>query len=154
MDTSRIDRLTKRHRECLRLYHQRYRLKEIGQALGISENTVSTYLTEAAAILDVGGRRSAANFLTTFEATHPDSRGRFSVGDNEPVLGTSFISEEGEAALPAPQVWTAFLPIPATKGATNELGTAARILWICAITLLTTIAVLLFIATAGALKQV
>lgn len=154
MDTSRTDRLTRRHRECLRLYHQRYRLKEIGQTLGISENTVGTYLTEAAALLDVGGRRSAAGYLATFEAAHPDSRGRFSVGDNEPVIGTPFISEEGEAALATPKSWTALLPFPVTKGATNELGPAARIFWIAAITLLTTIAVLLFIATAGALKQV
>ena len=153
MDTSRIDRLTKRHRECLRLYHQRYRLKEIGNTLGISENTVGTYLTEATALLGVGSRRSAAGYLMTFEATHPNSRGRFSVGDSAPPVAETFISEEGEAALPTTQAWVSLMPFPAAKGATNDLGAGARLAWIAIITLLTTISVLLFIATAGALRQ-
>lgn len=74
MPVERIEQLTQRQRECLRLYQQRYRVKEIARALGISENTASGYLTEAATLLGVGGRQAAAQALAAFEAA-PGSEG-------------------------------------------------------------------------------
>jgi hypothetical protein len=103
--------------------------------------------------LNVGDRRRAAGFLVGFEETHPNTRGRYSVGDSPPPFAETFISEEGEAVLPTSQSWASLMPFPATKGATNQLGPVARLAWIAVITLLTTISVLLFIASAGALKQ-
>lgn len=68
MSAPRFEKLTTRQQECLRLYNQRFRIKEIALTLGISQNTVSGYLTEAAAIIDVGDRRAAASAFAAFES--------------------------------------------------------------------------------------
>lgn len=128
----RIEQLTTRQRECLRLHHQRYRVKEIARALGISENTASGYLTEATALLGVGGRAAAAAALAAFEAAHPDARGRFSAGDAPPPLPPS----PEPPADPAPAVDTAppsrsgTIWWPLRSGSGNDLTVAQRFLWV------------------------
>lgn len=69
IDADLHKRLSTRHRECLRLYHQRYRLKPMARLLGISENTVGGYLTEAVHLLNAGGRIDAAEMLAQYETT-------------------------------------------------------------------------------------
>lgn len=152
MDANRIENLAPRQRECLRLYHRRYRVKEIAQELGISENTVSSYLTEAANQLNAGGRRGAAALLAEFEATHPKSGGPFSVGADTQQMDPSELAEEMDASVRTDR--PDILPFPTKAGAANELAISTRLFWIVAIILMVTIAVLVFIATAAALKQV
>ncbi|WP_394648172.1 LuxR C-terminal-related transcriptional regulator [uncultured Sphingomonas sp.] len=98
----RFVKLTVRQRECLRLYHQRYRVKEIARMLAISENTASGYLTEATALLGVGGRPAAAAALAAFEVDHPKARGRFSVGNTTPPLTVLALAPAAEPTPPLP----------------------------------------------------
>ncbi|MFD2138289.1 helix-turn-helix transcriptional regulator [Novosphingobium resinovorum] len=63
-----FERLTPRQRECLRMVYDRLVSKEIAEKLGISSNTVDTYLTEAIAILGARNRRHAAALFHEYEA--------------------------------------------------------------------------------------
>lgn len=140
MSPDRFAKLTTRQRECLRLYHQRYRVKEIARALAISENTASGYLTEATALLGVGGRPAAAAALAAYEAAHPDARGRFSVGDPTPVPAAEPSLPGDDAPAPAAVVGTgapthapAAPWLPFRKGDGNDLTIAQRLFWLGAI---------------------
>jgi DNA-binding CsgD family transcriptional regulator len=68
----RINQLTARQRDCLRLVIQHLPSKEIARALAISPNTVDQHLRAAMAVLGATSRVSAAKFLAAHEAkTHP-----------------------------------------------------------------------------------
>lgn len=135
MDATRFDRLNNRHRECLRLYAQRYSTAEIARIIGISENTANSYLTEAARLLDAGGRPGAAAALAQYEADHLESRGRFSAGDAPPPPPSTSDPAKAEEARGPTKTWTALLPL--RLGArNNELSIVARLAWIPFIALL------------------
>ncbi|MBI0473983.1 LuxR family transcriptional regulator [Sphingomonas sp. MA1305] len=68
-DDARFDRLTKRHRECLRGVRALLGSKEIAAALGVEKSTVDGYLTEAVRILGARNRRDAALLLAEHEAS-------------------------------------------------------------------------------------
>jgi DNA-binding CsgD family transcriptional regulator len=125
MDEAPVDRLSTRHRECLRLYGRRYKVKEIARELGISDNTVNGYLTEAARLLNVG-RTEAAALLLAREAAHPDSRGRFSAGD-EPAPIPPIPSPQRAPAEPI-SVWSAIFPLRPMGGQSNTLPWQTRLL--------------------------
>ncbi len=132
MEGSRFAKLTTRQRESLRLYHQRYRIKSIAEMLAISPNTVGSYLTEATAVLDAGGREAAAAALVAHEAAHPEARGRFSVGD-----GTLNLPDAGpEPSNPAPAEPAAAPPttawLPYRTGPGNDLSIGLRFVWLAA----------------------
>ncbi|WP_132907538.1 LuxR C-terminal-related transcriptional regulator [Sphingomonas sp. BK235] len=140
MSPDRFAKLTTRQRESLRLYHQRYRVKEIARALAISENTVSGYLTEATALLDVGGRPAAAAALAAHEAAHPETRGRFSVGDPTPRPDAEPSSPGDDAPAPAAAAGPRSAPhapgplrLPFRNGDGNDLTIAQRLFWLGAI---------------------
>ena len=59
-DTRRFDRLSGRHRDCLRGVRALKGSKEIAEDLGIEKSTVDGYLTEAVKILGARNRRDAA----------------------------------------------------------------------------------------------
>jgi len=127
MEADLLKRLSTRHRECLRLYHQRYRLKPMARMLGISENTVSGYLTEAVHLLNAAGRIDAAEMLAHYEATHPESRGRFSVGDNQSISAPIPEVHRGEQPISAAPGWTAFFPTRSNRGGPNDLSWRQRL---------------------------
>ena len=132
METNRFDRLTRSQRECLRLYHQRYRLKAIAEMMdGISPNTVGSYLTEAVAVLDAPGRPAAATMLAEWEAAHPESRGRFSVGD--PALFPPAELLPTVIPVPPEKSWQAYLPVRTRRGSPNDLNPVLRASWIVAL---------------------
>lgn len=137
MSGERFEQLTQRQRECLRLYHRRYRIKEIARELSISENTASGYLTEAAALLNVGGRQAASAALASFEAAHPEARGRFSVGDSAGQSLPTHVSPAETApanetvAVAPPMTWAVRLPF--RQGDGNDLSIAQRFLWLAII---------------------
>lgn len=66
-DPRRFDRLTRRHRECLRGVRELKGSKEIADALGIEKTTVDKYLTEAVKVLGARNRREAALLLAGHE---------------------------------------------------------------------------------------
>jgi DNA-binding CsgD family transcriptional regulator len=68
----RIDQLTARQRDCLRLVMQHLPSKEIARVLAISPNTVDQHLRAAMVVLGTTSRVSAAKYLAAHEAeTHP-----------------------------------------------------------------------------------
>lgn len=67
----RIDQLTARQRDCLRLVMQHLPSKEIARALAISPNTVDQHLRAAMTVLGATSRVSAAKFLAAHEAETP-----------------------------------------------------------------------------------
>ena len=66
-EPARFDRLTRRHRECLRGVRALKGSKEIADALGIEKSTVDKYLTEAVKVLGARNRRDAALMLAAHE---------------------------------------------------------------------------------------
>lgn len=130
---SPIGRLTSKQRECLRLYAARYRVKEIAAALGgISENTVGSHLSEATRLLGAPGRAAAAAMLTAHEAAHPESRGRFSVGDAAPPPMLEPLSAQ-DPPRPSDGRWDRLLPLRLGKGDPNDLPPPVRLFWIVAL---------------------
>lgn len=136
MMLSVIERLTDRQREALRLYARRLQVKEIAALMGISQNTASGYLTEAASLLNMGGRKAAAAALLEYEATHPEARGRFSVG--EPLPG--FVPDTAPPAARMPVVQEAPPPRstswwpPFRTGVGNDLTVVQRFVWFGVVT--------------------
>jgi DNA-binding CsgD family transcriptional regulator len=62
-----IERLTARHRDCLRLVASNHSTKEIAQALNLSPNTVDGYISEAKEIIGAATRRDAARAFQAFD---------------------------------------------------------------------------------------
>jgi DNA-binding CsgD family transcriptional regulator len=71
--SKRFDRLTKRHRECLRGVRELKGSKEIADDLGIEKSTVDGYLTEAVKVLGARNRRDAAMQLAEHKARLSES---------------------------------------------------------------------------------
>lgn len=119
---SRVDQLSPRQRDCLRLVYQRKTTKEIAQALGIMPGTVATYCTEAIAILGARNRRHAAELLHAHEGTPsemwPPSEGLPRADPAEPAVVTE------RAGL-----WWGALSVM-NRDADNDLGIIARLIWI------------------------
>jgi DNA-binding CsgD family transcriptional regulator len=147
MDEAQIDRLGTRHRECLRLYGRRYKVKEIARELGISDNTVNGYLTEAARLLNVGRSEAAAQLLA-HEAAHPDSRGRFSAGDDAPLAPPSPVPQR--VTTESVTIWSAIFPLRPTGGQSNTLPWQTRLFAI----LIQLILLILLIAVAVAMYTI
>lgn len=69
MDASRLDRLSERQRECLRLVHASFEAKEIAARLGISPHTVNQHLRDARTTLGAARSIDAARFLASHEGS-------------------------------------------------------------------------------------
>lgn len=67
MGANRINELTQRERECLRLVRRDQSSKQIAITLGISPHTVDARLKKAIALLEVSTRYEAAKLLSDFE---------------------------------------------------------------------------------------
>ena len=135
MSFALIDRLTDRQREALRLYARRLQVKEIAALMGISQNTASGYLTEAAGLLALGGRKAAAAALLEHETSHPEARGRFSVGEPLPGFATDTPSSAAQTPIvqEAPPHSTSWWP-PFRTGVGNDLTVAQRFVWFGVVT--------------------
>lgn len=71
MNSDRFGRLTEAQRDTLRLFHQLLQIKEIAQALAISESAVNQRLKQCREILGAPSSRAAAKWL----AEHEDQAG-------------------------------------------------------------------------------
>lgn len=67
MTSRRFDQLNERQKQCLRLYYANLEVKEIGEELGLSPNTVKKYLRDARRILRVHRSMQAARLLVEHE---------------------------------------------------------------------------------------
>jgi DNA-binding CsgD family transcriptional regulator len=70
-DSGKLERLTERQKDCLRLVGQGYTSKEIGPRLGISHVTVDNYVRGALDLLQVDSRAGAARLLLSHETDQP-----------------------------------------------------------------------------------
>lgn len=105
---SKIDKLSPRQRECLRLHWaERLTSKEIGQRLGIAPSTVDGYFAEAVHTMEAKDRREAA--LLAFGETPVASGG-----------------QPARVSPPDDQGWR----VPFRTGVHNDLSILARLLWI------------------------
>ena len=142
-----FERLSPRHRDCLRLVYRRKRTKEIAALLGLSPGTVSGYCNEAIRILGARDRIDAAERFAAFEgedvaATSPPAsaiplplshEGGAPPSDRHPPSGWVVEApadrpvELPTAAVPA---WRKLLPIRTDGSTSTDLGIVARLLWI------------------------
>jgi DNA-binding CsgD family transcriptional regulator len=140
MDPTRIPQLSKRHRECLRLVRDLGGSKEIAIQLGISKNTVDSYLREAVAILGASNRRQAALGFATYEAAQPPHQitGDSTWVDTEPQSSAVF-SPAVSAVVDAPvgfagvtpsADWRPSLPFREKGSQYNDLTIGQRLIWI------------------------
>nr|WP_294814522.1 helix-turn-helix transcriptional regulator [uncultured Sphingomonas sp.] len=70
-EPARVDRLTDRQKDCLRLVGQGYTSKQIGPRLGISHVTVDNYIRTALELLQAESRAGAARMLVAHELDQP-----------------------------------------------------------------------------------
>ncbi|WP_249055048.1 helix-turn-helix domain-containing protein [Sphingomonas insulae] len=160
-DPNRFDRLTRRHRECLRGVRELKGSKEIADALGIEKSTVDKYLTEAVKVLGARNRREAALLLADHDAREqvadaagptekaidatPDKMGgdftRLSVSPfplpsaaspDEVIVGAPGVSGEAPSRPRSPGIR---LPFRREGQRDNDQTVGDRLIWIQAITL-------------------
>jgi len=70
MTTQRLDQLSARQKDCLRLFYANYGAKEIAARLNISPNTVNQHLLDARRLLGVSRSMEAARLLVTHEGNN------------------------------------------------------------------------------------
>lgn len=160
-DSARFERLTRRHRECLRGVRDLKGSKEIADDLGIEKSTVDSYLTEAVKLIGARNRRDAALRWAEYEAAQanvsasnneqkselptPDKIGGHSARLVEPAASPPSPSVPDEVIVGAPGVSG---ELPLRRGSSgirmpfrrkgqrgNDLSVGDRLIWIQAITL-------------------
>lgn len=160
-DSARFNRLTRRHRECLRGVRELKGSKEIAEELGIEKSTVDSYLTEAVRLLGARNRRDAALRWSEHEArvaqadapetaekteeTTPDKMGGDSARLSPPPSDLPPPSAPDETIVWAPGVSGEAAPRPSSPGIrlpfrrkgqrASDLSVGDRLIWIQAITL-------------------
>ncbi|MGP7796370.1 helix-turn-helix domain-containing protein [Sphingomonas sp. CLY1604] len=160
-DSSRFDRLTRRHRDCLRGVRDLKGSKEIAEDLGIEKSTVDSYLTEAVKLIGARNRRDAALQWARHEAENaqlsasqttiipveaaPDKIGGHSARLSEPAAVSPLPVSPDELIVGAPGVPEEppsrqrssgiRLPFRRKGQRDNDLSVGDRLIWIQAITL-------------------
>lgn len=160
-DSSRFDRLTRRHRDCLRGVRDLKGSKEIAEDLGIEKSTVDSYLTEAVKLIGARNRRDAALQWARHEAEAsqlsasqsvaipaeiaPDKIGGHSARLSEPAAAPPLTVSPDELIVGAPGVPEEppsrqgssgiRLPFRRKGQRNNDLSVGDRLIWIQAITL-------------------
>ena len=160
-EPARFDRLTRRHRECLRGVRALKGSKEIADTLGIEKSTVDKYLTEAVKVLGARNRRDAALMLAAHEAgaseashsettemmdeSAPDKMGGDSARLVDPAIDLPVPVSPDETIVRAPGVPGEAMQRPLFPGIRwpfrrkgqrdNDLSVGDRLIWIQAIAL-------------------
>jgi DNA-binding CsgD family transcriptional regulator len=150
MNTDRIERLTDKQRECLRMVYRHMETKEIARVLGLSPDGVTQRIKTAMKTLSVDRRRDAARILAEAEGLSPYPPHVYKPRDIASIPEPAMIvaSTEGErhsgfsgeamreeqavywAASPAR---TPALPLPIRGARPNDLGWQKRLAWIAGI---------------------
>ncbi len=120
------ERLSPRHRECLRLVYMRLTSKEIAAELGIGVGTVDSYIAEAMTLLGVRNRRRAAELLVSSEAdTPPASSDPMFTGVSSTAAHSPPRTGDKQAS-----VRLDLLPFRSSGVTRNELKPIQRLFWI------------------------
>lgn len=138
MDESRINRLSKRHRDVLSGVAQLRKTKQIAAELGIAPGTVDGYIAEAVRLLGAADRGDAARqFVEYARQADPGLSGGESPWVGAAPASTAELRQpdvEPEAARPAGapphrrSVWQ--LPIRRPGQRTVDMPIGVRLLWI------------------------
>jgi len=126
-DTSTLaERLSPRHKACLRLVYMRLTSKEIAAELGIGVGTVDSYIAEATTLLGARNRRRAAELLFSSEDVTPPA-------SLDPMF-TGVSSSDAHSPPPTgskqANVWLNLLPFRSSGVTRNELKPIQRLFWI------------------------
>lgn len=170
MTADRIERLTDKQRECLRLVYAHLSSKEIAPRLGVEPGTVDQYIKAAMRILGVADRRAAARMLAEHEAKTaqplvyqsldiavvgdpvmfgPSAGGRRNATSSETV-------REDRARFhvdPTPSLESLKLPLPSSKRKPSDLSPLVRLGWIFVLLVLVALAFGFFITGFEALSR-
>jgi DNA-binding CsgD family transcriptional regulator len=173
MNADRINRLTDKQRECLRLVYRHMETKEIARVLGLSPDGVTQRIKTAMKTLGVDRRRDAARILAEAEGlgsypphVHPP---RDIAPAPEPVMFAPSIEgerqygatsvgamrEEQAAFEAAPSLRSRGLqlPLPIRGGRPNDLNSWHRLGWILAVMLMIAFMFGVFLAGLEALSR-
>ena len=175
MSADRIERLTDKQRECLRMVYRHMETKEIARELGLSPDGVTQRIRTAMKTLGVDRRRDAARILAEAEglAATPYPRQVYMPRDiasapDPAMLGPSIEGERQYGALTVGAMreeQAAFeavpslgsrgfqLPLPIRGGRPNDLNSWHRLGWILAVMLMIAFMFGVFLAGLEALSR-
>lgn len=118
--------------------------KEIAQEVGLSHQTVDTYLKSAVAKLGADNRRDAARLFSTWEASQKSG------SQPAPIASRTEVGNDGYAT--GSGVWLSWLMPPPVGGRINDLNAAQRSYAVIRVAVIGAVAVLaLALAVAGIL---
>ena len=175
MKPDRIERLTEKQRECLRLVFMHRSSKEIARELGVGVDAVDQRIKTAMRTLDVESRTDAAVLLAQHEGFGPYQRLVYQMPDIVPEAADAPIAvraNEGARAADEPfamavmEEQAAFqslqwrparalpFPLPIEGEGRNGLGAWQRVAWIVGIALATAIGFGVFLSGLQSLARV
>ena len=117
----RVDQLTEREKECLRLVLLPMRAKQIARATGLSVHTVNDHLRSARLKLDTTDSVTAAQILRAHEGHPPRGLGPTESGWREPPE----VIHAGDTEVA--RAWSDTLPLPWKDRPWNDLSLRWRI---------------------------
>lgn len=118
MEEKRFDRLTEGQKECLRLYHARWEVKDIARHIGRSPVTVHQRLAAARQHLGVARSVEAARLLFEYEGGVYD----------RPIYREEIMAEQPSAGALAPPGTSGFpVPFPTTGRPINDMTLAGKL---------------------------
>lgn len=136
----RIERLSERQKQCLRLVYARHTSKEIALQLGLSFDTVDQHVKRAMQILGSSSRGEAARALASYETGYP----QLLVTQSEPVVNTPEAGNQVARIDGKRGLLAIFFDLPPIGGRDNDLAPSRRVM---AISRVGFFAALLLIAT-------
>ena len=145
MDQQKIDSLTDRQKDCLRLVGRGFTSKEIGRLLDLSPSTVDNHVNSAVHALKVPNRGSAARALEQIETGQKLPRQSADI-----ALSARFSKTNSEREVESPASPSGLLlSLPPVGGKRNELdGTtrSLRILQVAVVAAVVSIALTIMIS--------
>lgn len=142
MDEHRLNRLTEKQRECLRLVYAHLSSKEIAKQLGVEPGTVDQYIKAAMRTLGVGERRAAARMLAEHESAGSAAPAALRLQDEQSPF---------DAALPRRR--EPMLPLPIEGLRPTHVGWGKRLVWIVLIAAVVALVFLAMLATSEAFER-
>jgi DNA-binding CsgD family transcriptional regulator len=153
----RFDDLTDGQRDCLRLYHRGYQIKQIARQLGLGISTVNQRLERARRTLGTNNSREAARLFIE----HEQGRKRWipPTGSENPLGSSELLpsiplprtdTAPRRAAFPARIRW----PFPTRETKTNDMTWQAKLVWLIPISITALFAVTMVGLLSIALQDV
>jgi DNA-binding CsgD family transcriptional regulator len=142
MDEHRLNRLTEKQRECLRLVYDHMSSKEIAKQLGVEPGTVDQYIKAAMRTLGVGERRAAARMLAEHEAAGSAAPAALRLQDEQSPFDAT------------PPRREPMLPLPIEGLRPTHVGWGKRLVWIVLIAAVIALAFLALLASTETFERI